>query len=91
MGRQADLCWMLNAPSELECPFCNRTFSTYFDDYDIDSPCNPEPGVWKLRTQCPHCDEEGRMVRAEVELRVKPDETTVHWSPVPVGSVNNFR
>jgi len=62
---------MLNAPEEVECPSCKRTFSTYFDDYDIDSPCNPEPGIWKLRTQCPHCDEEGRETSVVMDFRVQ--------------------
>lgn len=64
---------MLNAPEELMCPECKREFSTYFDDYDIDSNCNTEPGVWKLRTQCPHCDEEGQETAFVVEIRVQSD------------------
>jgi len=65
---------MLNAPESITCPECKQEFNTYFDDYDIDSASvNPKPGVWKLRTQCPHCDEEGRETAFEVEIRVQSD------------------
>ncbi len=79
MGSQANLCHMLNAPEEVECPECKKTFRTYFDDYDIDGPCNLEPGVWKLQTQCPHCDEEGREVPLMVEIEVKPAIKVVRY------------
>ena len=58
MGRQANLCDMLGAPEQLECPQCGAIIDTMFDDYDIDSPCNPTPGVWELDVGCPNCGHE---------------------------------
>ena len=56
MGRQANLCWMLGAPKELECPSCKEYFLTHFDDYGLDYSSNSKPGKWTLHAYCSHCN-----------------------------------
>jgi len=57
MGHNVNLCEMVGAPAELECPKCGDVADSWFDDYDIDCRnANPAPGQWRLMAHCAECE-----------------------------------
>ncbi len=58
MEHQVNLCNLINAPLRVRCKKCGYDFSTYFDDFDIDTYEPEEAGVWVLPVTCADCETE---------------------------------
>lgn len=57
MGHNADLAWLMNLPTKIECPHCKKKLRTHFEDYDID--CGTPMAVkgrMELDLYCLMCD-----------------------------------
>lgn len=68
MGLQMNLCQLLGAPTEVQCPECGAPQQTYWNDYDVEC-CgfNPAPGKVVLGMYCEECEHEWK-TSYQVEL-----------------------
>jgi hypothetical protein len=76
MGMNVDMTDMLGLPAKAKCAWCRRMTHTNFDDLDIESGVNPEPGVFESSGECDHCGKENAF-----SVRVVPEAATAKRLP----------